>query len=142
MTTFCIVRPSERLVHMADHPTLNDALLAAGLKPREVDHGVVLLRDDGGGLSVMVDEWSLLNHAREGEYWSLGGRLYNGPAVLYVWGQGGETLNMRSETVEQIKQLVQWIGTSTDVEAAIKEGQAERPIQSINGQVVWQWTPT
>jgi hypothetical protein len=139
MTTFCLIRPAERLVALAEAPSAAAACESIGLDPAGVDHGVVLRGADGGGLGIIVGEWSLMQDSVDGQYWSLERQLFNGPAVLYVYGLQGETLSMRHGTLRSIQVGVRWLGTATEAERAVAAGDVQRPQQSVNDEVIWEW---
>jgi hypothetical protein len=115
-------------IEIADYPDLQEAEKAIGLDPGAVDHGFI--QQD---LAIVVYEWSLFAEPR---YYAFGQQLYNGPAVLYAFGEAGETRDITASDIPSPR----WLGSVGAAEAAIAIREVIRPVTRVNGEPVWVWT--
>lgn len=125
---FEIIKPKTHETLAVQCEELRDALVQAGLDPSAVDHGSVTR-----SMGIVVYEFGLFQPTAETSYFSLGGRLYAGNAVLYGVNEMGETVDLKTLAIPY------WLDTEADVEAAIKAGLCPRPVMSINGDQYWNW---
>ena len=98
----------------------------------------------GSNVVAFVDEMGL--YRKDQRYWHFdmpGGRvLMAGKALLLSMNPAGETIELDPRaTVELTRHYVQFIGDKNHAEVFIKEGIVGRPEITVNGEVVWQWTP-
>ena len=128
MTQFEIIKPATRETEVVQCEELRDALVLAGLNHGAVDHGMVTR-----GMGIVVYEFSLFVPSAEQSYFSIGGRLYAGNAVLYGVDEMGDTVDLRMLAIPY------WLQTEADVEKAIRGGLCPRPTMSVNGDTIWQW---
>lgn len=131
---FVLIDPAARSWQMADHPTLDEALRAVGLKPGQVDFGSL-----GMGISIVVDEFGLFADPAKTSYFALGRGLYAGNAVIFAASpHDGETIDVPLELMDG-GPTPRWL-TAEGVEAAIQAGKIRRPQHTINnGPPTWQW---
>ena len=126
---YIIIDPAARVALPEDHPSFDSALRSAGLDPKAVDHGTV-----GEGLGIVVYEYGLFKPTETSAYFTINGRLFEGPAVLYGYDKAGETVEARTSPSQPIL-----FRTADEVEAEIVGGRVNRPTMSVNGRVLWQW---
>jgi len=134
---FLLIDPKARKLHVGDFPELNDAKIAAGLNPREVDHGTVARR-----LSIVVYEFSLFVPPEEQFYFSLGDQLFAGSAVIYQTNSIGETVNFDKTILTATfpnPGWLRWYRSVNEIEAAISGGTLRRPQTAVNDTVLWSW---
>lgn len=108
------------------------------LTPFNTDHGLVSQDPDGGGISIIVYEYGLLEG--EGPYFAIGAQLYSGDAVLYAFDYAGETIDMPTKPPRSMLLGPLWLADKAEVELAIAAGIVHRPQASINGLVTWEWS--
>ena len=131
-----------RPIYEVEVPSHRDVLAALGVNPDQTDHGL-LRRATGGahGLSIVVYEFGLFEH--DGQRWfSLGGRLYAGKAVIYAFDQAGETAPVDANAEHWIRRLLDplFFDSIGQVESAIERSIVLRPAMSgPNAARVWQW---
>lgn len=130
---FAIVYAHTQKVSIEDCPTIEAAMARAGLV--NVDHGVVapVTPYRSVGMGIIVYEYGLFEPIEKQAYFAIGGRLYAGNAVIYAFDQRGETVNLPGTPV------VQFMPSARAVERNIALGLVERPIMSINDEVIWRW---
>jgi hypothetical protein len=127
---FGIINAKLRKARVMDLPDVDSAKLVARLKPLEVDHGSITRN-----LHIIVYEFSLYVPVNEQHWFSIGGKLYGGNAVLYACDDAGETISLPMDRLPPIL----WFKDAAAVEQAIGWKQIERPIMAFNGEVLWQW---
>jgi hypothetical protein len=130
---FLHVDPKARTVKPVDADSPSSAV--PSLTSLNTDHGVVSKDPDGGGISIIVYEYGLLEG--EGPYFSLGTQLYSGDAVLYAFDYAGETIDMPKH-LDAIIPI--WLADKSEAELAIAAGVVRRPQAAINGLVTWEWS--
>lgn len=108
------------------------ALRAAGLRRGEIDFGHVCR-----GLEIVVDEYSLLQERQA--YFALLGSLYGGGALLFQVDGEGETVDFEANAL--LMGTLQFFADAAEAEAAIRRLEVERPRQTVNGVVTWEWRP-
>jgi hypothetical protein len=134
---FLLIDPEKRRLHVGDFPDLNDAKVAAGLKPHEVDHSGVARR-----LTIVVYEYSMFVPPAEQFYFSAGLKLFGGPAVIYQTNEVGETVDFDtviSTAVFPNPGWLRWYRNLNEIEAAISGGTVKRPQNMVNEDVIWSW---
>lgn len=74
--------------------------------------------------------------------------IYAGRAILVCTDmRTGETMDFPESSLVIMQDviskgyLIRWLGDSNSVEKMINQGLLPRPQTSVNGEVVWQWTP-
>ena len=127
---FGIVNAFTRSITIDDHKDIETAMTVAGLD--KVDHAV-LAPAAPLGLAIMVHEFGLFTPVDEQAYFSIGGRLFAGNAVLYGFDKMGETVNIPGTP------RVVFLPNIKAVERNIDLGLVQRPKISINGVVMWRW---
>jgi hypothetical protein len=78
-------------------------------------------------------EFGLFKGIEDGHYFSIAGRLYEGPAVIYAFDPQGETVDCPR------KPAVLFFRSGYEVEDAIRSGQIKRPVNAVNDVVTWRW---
>lgn len=126
---FIIISPRSRQVDAVEYDSLDDALIAAGIAPGSVDHGVVR-----PGLGVAVYEFGLFSPPQTQKYFALGAAMFAGPAVLYGFDESGCTVD-----ADMTGMPLTWLPTQLDCEAAFAAGAVVRPQIKVNGAVIWSW---
>jgi len=127
-----IIDPHARLWHTVDCESFEMALRAAGLRRGEIDFGSVCR-----GLEIVVDEYSLMQERQA--YFGLLGGLYGGGAVLFQVDGEGATVDFQANPF--LMGTLQFFADAAEAEAAIRRLEVERPTQSVNGVVTWEWRP-
>lgn len=107
---------------------------AAGLHPLQVDHGPVTRN-----VAICVAEDGLLEAKPGAAYFALARQLYAGSAVLYGFNERGETVDFVPDT--RLMDSLRFYRTAAEADAAIRRGEIARPRQTVNGMVLWEWTP-
>jgi hypothetical protein len=130
---FVTIDPRTTKVSFVDAANLNEAKIAVGLDPDQVDHGTIWHDFRYGGISIVVYEFGLYLPRDTDRYFAIGRSLYVGPAVLYGFDAAGETVDL----VEPPP--VSFFPNADAVERAIEAGQIIRPVMAINGEVLWKW---
>jgi|SRR5579863_234555 len=141
MPVFALIDPKARSIDLEDFPSYDLALDKVGLKAGSVDFGTVAQWKDGRNLSIIVYEWSLMDSDPEA-YFACNGRLYNGPAVMYMSDAEGETIDFSPALAEHFKADCShflWLSSVEAAEKAIMENKVIRPQTAINGVPTWQW---
>lgn len=124
---FGIIRPRTRTFTTTEAPNLQATYPAAGLRPMEVDHGVV-----SGQHSVVVYEFGLYDS--RASLFSIGRQLLAGTAVVYQVDDLGMTVDFEMPTWRPV-----FYPTHDDAMAAIVMGRIDAPTIAINGRVQWRW---
>jgi hypothetical protein len=128
MMQFQIIDSDKASVRSFKCASLNEAMVAAGLKPGQVDFGGVC-----EGVTVVVYEFGLYVPKEKCRYFSIGRQLFVGNGVLYGHDQRGETVDLPSPPP------VIFYRDFSAVEQAIGWNQIDRPQISVNGTVLWRW---
>lgn len=115
-----------------------DPHIIPALAKVNVDHNVVIKfsRHGWGGIGIFVYEYGLMEG--DGPYFELLGVLYSGDAVLYRFDDAGETVDMPEKEDSLIKP--RWFANKEEVELGIAAGVVERPVNTVNGAVIWRWS--
>ena len=130
---FVIINPQTTRVTVVDTKDLNEAKIAAGLDPDQVDHGTIFHDFRYGGVEIVVYEFGLYLPRDVARYFAIGRSLYVGPAVLYAFDAAGETIDMAEPPP------ISFFPDADAVERAIEARAIIRPIMAINDEVVWRW---
>jgi hypothetical protein len=115
--------------------TFDEAQRLCGLKPHEIDHGLIVNVPGVGGLGLFVDEYGLFVPPLNQNYFALGERLYAGNALVYAFDAKGVTVDF--EDSEQLS--IRWFGSGHDVQRAIQRGEIIAPQIRVNGELIWMW---
>lgn len=127
---FGLIDPRKQTFEVVDCATMEDAMKRVGLVKGATDIGTIFR-----GLSIVVGETSLFEPPDRQAYFAVERRLYGGGAVLYAWNDEGVTIDY--EYVG--KWFGTWFDSAADVEIAIRRCEIERPMMSVNNQVLWRW---
>lgn len=127
-----IIIPRARHWAVVDCDGFAAALKAAGLTPTAIDFGEVCR-----GLHVVVYEYGLFDPRQA--YFALLGNLYAGNAVLFQTDGSGATIDFTPNPF--LMGTLQYLADSDEAEAAIRRQEVNRPQQTVNGMVTWEWTP-
>jgi hypothetical protein len=134
MNKFVLIDPRDCTVEMVEAEHLDELYERVGLRPNEVDFGCIYRsQTEGWTLNVIVDEFGLYVPLNQARYFSLGGQLLEGGAIIFKAERDGETSSMAAVPP------VMFYRSHVEVEAAIAKGEIARPEMRINGQLVWQW---
>ena len=123
---FVIVYPSRQNTIVADFTTLRAAQRFAKLG--NVDHGRV-----APGVGIVVAEFGLYVPSSEQSYFTIGGTLFAGNAVLYGFDSKGESTDLL------MIPDIGFLQNAAAVERNIALGLVQRPQITANGKVIWQW---
>ena len=134
-TRYGIVSPYTREFRMIETDEFDAAKLAAGIPPRECDHGKVT-----HDLAICVYEYGLIEPKPGQAYFALLGALYAGGAVLYAIDRDtGATLDFEPDPL--LMGTLVFFADAQEAEAAIQRREVERPRTTVNGVVCWEWRP-
>jgi hypothetical protein len=114
---------------------LSDAFAFASLKKGEVDFGSI-----AEGYFIIVYEFGLMK-GKQDEYFRLGTQLFNGNAILFHSNEDGATIDLPSAIIDHLNQctMVEFFPSIDSIEEAIEAGHINRPQNSINGEIFWEW---
>ena len=130
---FFAIKPAQCAVETIEASEPYEAYKTLGLDQLRVDHGVVARFDDGGGVGIVVYEFSLFEPINEQRWFSILGQLFGGNALLYGFDASGETCGF------DLPPPVVFYRDAHEVETAIASGQIKRPQIKVNENVIWQW---
>jgi hypothetical protein len=143
---FAIVRPAERRVEVAAFESFDAACKFAGIDGK--DFGTIWMphsQYDRAGLSIVVYEFGLLKENPttkepivQQPMFAINRRLYAGNAVLFSFNESGETISL-SLPEQEITNSIIWLKNREEAEMAIMIGLVERPVFSIDGNVISSW---
>lgn len=126
---FVAIDPAQKTVDLIDAKTLTDTYSKVGLDPFQVDHGII-----ARGIAIVVYEKGMKADPNTVDFFSIGGHLFAGTAVLYAFDDNSrETINLNS------KPPVMFYRSAREVEQAIARGEIYRPEIRVNGVVEWSW---
>lgn len=131
---FIIVNVADKTVTVEDHRDLDDAKRAAGLKPKETDHGSF-----GRGFGYVVYEYGLFDPTDQARYCRAGNTLISGNMVVYAYDEMGETIDVSDDAFKAFAPNVAFFVDANEVETAIKRGIVRRPHMVRGDEVLWQW---
>jgi hypothetical protein len=117
---------------MVEAENLNDIYEQVGLKRHEVDFACIYNSGEWS-LNIIVSEFGMYVPVEQAKYFSIGGQLLEGGAIIFRADEGGDTVDMVSVPP------VMFYRSHLEVEQAISRGEVVRPRMSVNGQVVWTW---
>jgi len=120
---YVVIEPARQSVEVIDTDDYTSAVQKAGLNVGEVDHGTV-----GPGVAIVVYEYSLFVPAAEQRWFSVGGQLFGGKALLYGFDEHGETVDL------PIPPPVLFFANVRAAEMAIEAGAVLRP-----RTLGWEW---
>ena len=124
---FAVIEPAKLSTRCIDTADMTDLYLGIGLRRGMVDHGVV-----STGIGIVVGEFSLLIRPELQRYFSIGRRLYGGPAVLYGF-------DARGNPVDLPRLPLVFFMSIAGIEDAISRGQIDRPVITMNDEQFWEW---
>jgi hypothetical protein len=117
---------------MVEAENLNDVYEQVGLKRHEVDFACIY-KSQEWSLNIIVGEFGMFTPVEQAKYFSIGGQLLEGGAIIFRADEGGDTVDM-----VQVPPVM-FYRSHVEVEQAIAKGEIVRPRMSVNGQVVWTW---
>jgi hypothetical protein len=129
---FIAIDPRSAKVELVSADELTEVYEQVGLKPNEVDHGVLYRFGNGESLNIVVYEAGLFL-GDQGRYFSIGNHLYEGGAVVYAADEAGETVSANH------KPPVMFYRDVREVEYAIETGEVARPQRAFGEEVTWMW---
>lgn len=127
---FLLIRPEQVRAELEEHEDVPSALRALGLRQGEIDHGTV-----SQYLGIMVYEYGFLRPIEEQRLFSIWGQLFCGNALVYRFGQRGETVDMCRALVPPVT----FYSGAKEVERSIRAGLVQRPYTAVNDQILWRW---
>ncbi len=134
-TRYGIINPYTRQWFVIEADELDAAKVAAGIPPRECDHGKVTQ-----DLAICVYEYGLIEPRYGQTYFALLGALYAGGAVLYAIDRNtGATVDFEPDPM--LMGTLVFFADAQEAEAAIQRREVERPRTTVNGVVCWEWRP-
>jgi hypothetical protein len=125
---FQIIDSDKASVRSFKCASLDQAMVAAGLTPGQVDFGGV-----SENTSIVVFEFGMFLPKEKCRFFSINRSLYVGNAVLFGHDERGETIDLPSPPP------VIFYRDYSSVEQAINWNQIDRPQISVNGTVLWRW---
>ena len=130
---FYAIKPADCAIEAIEASEPWEAYKTLGLDRMGVDHGVVARVADGGGVGIVVYEFSLFVPVNEQRWFSIMGQLFGGNALLYGFDVHGETCDFDPPPP------VVFYRSADEVEAAIARGEVKRPQMAVNQNVLWRW---
>jgi len=128
---YVTIEPESHLISFIECDTFEEALQRAGLTIGQVDHGLI---DNDAGVGIVVAEFGLFVEPERQHYFTFGGRLYGGNALLYGYGEEGQTVDVPNIHLAPI-----FLHGREEVEEAIKSEFVVRPVKCTEGFIMWQW---
>jgi hypothetical protein len=125
---FVTIDATKRRVDVVAANRIDQVLKLVGLDPGHVD-----LTRACDGIGIMVWEFGLRADPETVKFFSLGDQVYAGNAVLFAYGEGGESIDLAD------KPPVMFYRSAREVEMAIQRDEIARPTVVINGNLVWAW---
>jgi hypothetical protein len=125
---YAVADVTKRTCELIDCADFAAALAAAGLPRGETDHGLI-----GIGIGLFVHEHGLYVRPFQQRYFSIGGHLYAGNALLYAFDEAGETIDLTAVP------LIRWLPTEVAVWEAIDNGEIALPELRVDGELIWRW---
>jgi hypothetical protein len=129
---FVAIDPRDCTVKMMAAKDLNDLYNIVGLVKNQVDFACIHHSGEWS-LNIIVAEFGLFKPVEQGKYFSLGGQLLEGGAIIFRADEAGETVDMVAIPP------VMFYRSHVEVEQAIARGEVARPQMSVNGEVIWTW---
>jgi len=130
---FYAIKPADCAVETIEAKEPYEAYKALGLDRMGVDHGTVARFDDGGGVAIVVYEFSLFVPVDDQRWYSILGQLFGGNALLYGYDAHGETCEFDTPPP------IVFYPNAQEVEKAIERGEVKRPQIAVNQNVLWRW---
>ena len=130
MTRYIVIDPRAKQETVMHLRSFDDALLEAGLKAGNVDHGPIRR-----GVMIVVGMNSTMEQKQH--FFSIDRRLYGGGAVLYGYDGKGETCDIGLDYCRHW--FCRWYDNVPDIEAAIAAGDIDRPVLGPRDDIIWRW---
>jgi hypothetical protein len=119
---------------MVHAKSLDELYPEVGLKSGELDFACIYKSSSQGwSINIIVSEFGLYEPVEQAKYFSIGGQLLEGGAIIFRADESGETINMVDAPP------VMFYRSHEDVERAIAGGEIVRPQVLINKEVIWEW---
>lgn len=130
------IDPITRTVEEIDIPATHDAVRPI-VGQKYFDYARL-----GSGVVALVDDEGLKRGPGQ-SYWRFKKSRVMMAGIAVLFSLGDEDLEALDDqvTVEQTKELIEWIGNSADAEQLIRKGIIDRPATTINGEPIWTWRP-
>jgi hypothetical protein len=134
MNKFVLIDPRDCTVKLVALEDLSAGYDAVGLDRTNLDFTCIYKAPmERWSLNIIVDDLGMYRPIEQAKYWSLGGQLLEGGAIIFKAEEGGETSSM------EMVPPVMFYRSHLEVEQAIARGEIARPQMSVNGEVVWRW---
>lgn len=127
-TSFILIDATARTTRLIACETLKEAQLLA-MGDVQVDHGIAAKH-----VGIVVYEYGLFEPVEHQHYFSIGGHLYAGNAVLYGFDARGETVDVDPAIIDHVV----FYADQQAIEAAISAQKIKRP-QMTSGKTMWSW---
>lgn len=113
----------------------------------DLDHGTLGFDDDKRRYVIIVYGLGLVGGPYTSRhYFSINRQLFNGRGIVYCANERGETIDvprgLAAHWADPEDTGFLWISSAIMAERLINQGAIVRPESSINGQTLWQWSPT
>lgn len=140
---FIAIKPDIRTLQYLEGDDPFKAIERLGIDPMRTNHASL-----GKDVSIILDEIGLLREEQQ-EFFTLGNRLFAGPAIVYQIDDEGETIDTQPWVLEQIARACTFYNSRESVEAAIQRKNIERPQNGIttwkggqpHTEIFWEWRP-
>jgi hypothetical protein len=147
MSNVVLINPEIRMVRNEEVADSNfNKFARTYIGSTDLDHGIVAPLRNGSKLCIFVCGHGLIGgpDARK-EYFVLNRQLYNGRAVLYAADIHGNTTSIFRELAPHLDSGecadLAWAANADEAEKFITDNLCERPENTMNGEVIWRWSP-
>ena len=129
------IDPINRTVEEIDIPATHNAIRRIVGQPY-IDYAHL-----GSRVVALVDDTGLKRVGQHYWHFKKSPVMMAGVAVLFSLGY--EDLEPLDDQVSLLvtRDIIEWIGTAADAEWFIQNGIVDRPIMTINDEVIWAWCP-
>lgn len=131
---FGILDPEKLTFELVEAANGHAAYKLARLHPMKTDHGTLMRLPNAGLINYVCYEFAFFVPVTKQHYCAIGDRLIAGRAVIYQTNRHGYTIDLDGWRITPT-----WFGSADQVETAIAAGVVNRPMLSVNGELLWQW---
>lgn len=129
------IDPVARTVEEIDIPATHDAVRPI-VGQQYFDYARL-----GSNVVALVDDMGLRRVGQHYWHFKQSKVMMAGIAVMFSFGDEDlESLDPRVG-LEQTRGYIEWLGTAKEAEQAILKGIVDRPLITINDEVIWAWCP-